>query len=74
MLSEHEDGLRLLLKKIWDGYVESPSDIDGGDLHDLFVESGLVELRKVNPDENDWGEDHLYFLKPEVKAWLDPVA
>lgn len=38
-------------------------DWDGADLQDTGVELGLLELRPVNPDDNAWGADEMYFPK-----------
>ena len=36
-------------------------DLDGGDVQDMGIKTGLLESRKVNPDENEWEADELYF-------------
>jgi len=39
----------------WEG------DVDSGDVQEWGIELGLLEQRKVNPDENEWGADELFF-------------
>ena len=45
-----------VFERVFDGL-----DLDGGEVQDKGVELGLLELRKVNPEENEWGSDELYF-------------
>lgn len=44
-----------LFEEIFEG---SP---EGCDIQDKAEEMGLLKLRKVNPDENDYGAEELYF-------------
>lgn len=47
----------VLASYCWDECAEP----DGGDLQDKAESLGLIELRKVDPNENDFGEEELYF-------------
>ncbi len=53
-----EEFVRWTVEKNLDGW-----DLDGGDVQDKLLELGLVEEREVNPEENEWGADRLFFVK-----------
>ncbi len=55
--------LRWLVEKIGEGYCE----LDTADLQDKLEHLGFIELRPVDPAENEWDADELYFLKDEFK-------
>ena len=40
-------------------------DLEGGDIQDKMENLGLIERREVDPAENEWDADYLYFLKSE---------
>lgn len=46
-----------VMTEAWEG-----CDIDGGLAQDKAESLGLIELRIVNPEDNEWGADELYFL------------
>jgi hypothetical protein len=38
-------------------------DLDGADIQEKLTEFGLIEERAVNPEENEYGANTLYFWK-----------
>lgn len=54
--------LRKFAEFVLDSYCwEDGAEPDGADLQDKAEELKLIELRPVNPDENDYGESELFF-------------
>lgn len=41
-------------------------DVDGGDIQEKLNRLGLIEERAVNPDDNEYGSDTLYFWKEQA--------
>ena len=68
MIETLEERLKKFAEYIFDSYCwEDCSEPDGGDIQDKAEELGLLEKRAVNPDENDYGADFLYFPVWEKK-------
>jgi len=71
MPNECPEGVKKFFKALYDNWATRDyADIDGCDIQDWMEGFGLIESLPVDPDDNEWGSDHLYFLTPQVKAWM----